>query len=137
MLTDIDYDDDYDYDDFHEVVEKDFNETLDEKTEKLAIEYIDKYFKEKEMHYGGEISKTTLHSDYYVSLVLNMDLMNGLDVAYSVLEREEVENDQELVISILDHCASLGIPKSFAIGLLLMHLEFCEGFNFRVDFNYG
>jgi hypothetical protein len=100
---------------------------------------IDKFFAGKEMYGGGPVPARLLCSPRYVSMVINTDVMTGVPCAYKAMKRAEhplvqqrsqltsVPKDVKLVISILNHCKQLEIPKQFACGLMLMYLEICEG----------
>ena len=100
---------------------------------------VDKFFEGKEMYGGGPVPQRLLRSPRYLSMVLNTDMIFGVPYAYTALAKAEhpatqrssklatVEKDVKLVISILNHCHTLGIPKEFACGLMLMYLEICEG----------
>jgi len=94
------------------------------------------YFAGKEMYCGGEIPKSVLHADNYVSLVLNTDVINGMDIVYDAIAKsgqyqtesehgvpDDVRHVIELIHEIKCHC----VPKPFITGILLMHLELCEG----------
>lgn len=128
--------------------EEGFNDTTDEYYQQFmwdASAYakmcIDKFFEGKEMYCGGDIPKRLLNDAQYIALVANTDVMDGVDLAYTALRRSHhrvtipsteittVPNDVKFVISILNHCKSLAIPKVFSTGLMLMYLEICEGVN--------
>ena len=99
------------------------------------------FFQDKAMYCGGSVPKRLLQAPQYVSLVLNTDVMDGVDVAYQSLRRAShqvtwetdeattVPREVKFVIAILNHCKTLDIPKVFATGLMLMYLEICEGVN--------
>jgi len=99
------------------------------------------FFKDKAMYCGGPVPKRLLQSEDYMTLVLNTDVEYGAKTAYAALQRAEhqvtwetddavtVPREVKFVISILNHCKTLDIPKVFAPGLMLMYLEICEGVN--------
>lgn len=104
-----------------------------------AITCVEAFFKGKEMYCGGPVRQRTLRSPKYLSAVLNTDVIGGVDRAFACMQRSghpvskkrstitTVPSDTKFVISIMKHCKSLGIPKCFAPGIMLMYLEICEG----------
>ena len=102
-----------------------------------ALDYIDAFFKDREMHYGGPIPNDILHSPYYVSIVLNTDICKGSDRVYEAIACSddddfdsvdaEFPEDIQFLVGMLEECASLNIPKCFATGITLMYLELCMG----------
>jgi len=97
---------------------------------------IDRFFVGREMYCGGEIPKSVLHADEYVSLVLNTDVINGMDIVYDAIARSGqyqtefehgVSDDVKHVIDLIHEIKGFGVPKPFITGILLMYLELCEG----------
>lgn len=97
---------------------------------------IGRYFDGKEMYCGGEIPKSVLHAEEYVSLVLNTDVISGMDIVYDAIARSGqyqtesehgVSEDVKHVIDLIHEIKKFGVPKPFITGILLMHLELCEG----------
>lgn len=112
-----------------------------EDTKWLAKYYIDLFFKDKTMYCGGPIPNSFLYKDRYISAVLNLDICNGMDFIYDAigakytekqlrhLERQgQLPEDVKYVIAKFRDLAKAGIPKQFAVGILLIYLELCEGF---------
>lgn len=105
--------------------------------DRLASECIEKFFKDKEMHYGGPIPVKMITANNYIKLVVQSDISNSVDKAYALLsdcgidcevKNENITSDDvRLVLQILDKCVQSNIPKCFRGGLILMYLEFCEG----------
>jgi hypothetical protein len=105
----------------------------------LALDYMNLYFYDKDLYSGGSISTRLLKSPEYISAVLNTLMTEGTDEAWGVLgspTKEEIKKveqglgifkNTEHIISILNQCADVEVPKCFAPGILLMHLELCEG----------
>lgn len=106
--------------------------------EMLAKYYIDLYFRDKELPKG--VTKKLLHSKKYTSMVLNLDICTGIDSIYKLVgveytneqmryfERQgQLPDDVKYVISMLHDCSKRGIPKQFAVGVIVMYLELCEG----------
>lgn len=112
-------------------------DNLVEKSEALAKRYILEFFADKEMHYGGRISESTLHAPGYLWWVLNLDISQGVVVAYDAIDRsgeygtdcdgEDISDDVKLVIGIIHECSRKNIPKQFVAGIVLMYLELCLG----------
>lgn len=106
----------------------------------LAKQYVEQFFRDKMMHCGGKIPKSFLFNERRMSMVLNYDIIKGVDKAYAALEPTidedelaearqtgEPTRDIELVINTLHLLSSSGIPQQFAGGMLCMYLEFVEG----------
>ena len=106
----------------------------------LAKKYIEDFFKDKMLHCGGKIPKSFLNSDRRISMVMNYDVIMGIDHAYFALEKtipqEELERarntgettaDIVLVNETLYTLAKSGIPQQFAGGMMCLYLEFIEG----------
>lgn len=109
-----------------------------EDAKKLAIKYIDRWFCDKEMCCGGPIPKNVLYDLSNIMMVLNTPIGEGADKAYAIIEKSGeinteptyeggISDDVVLVLGFLRKSSSLGIPKVFQGGLLLMHLEICHG----------
>lgn len=105
----------------------------------LAIYYIDVYFCDKDGKDGKRIPKSILHLEKYISYVLNLDICSGMEKIYQLIgieytneqmrffERQgQLPDDVKYVILMLHDCSKRGIPKQFAIGIFLMHLELCD-----------
>ena len=104
-----------------------------------AIVCIERFFHDKTMYCGGAVPKRLLQAPAYVSMVINTDVMEGVDAAYEALQKSghkvtwptddimTVPREVKFVISILNHCKVMEIPKVFEAGLMLMYLEICEG----------
>lgn len=98
-------------------------------------DYLDAFFFNKDMHCGGPINARVLHSSNWVSTVMNTDSESGMGRAYAAMEREGFKQtmtngdteDIWFMLGLLKECAKLGIPKCFRPGILLVHLELCEG----------
>jgi len=111
------------------------------KVKELAIYYIDRFFADKKLCSGGKIPKYMLHCPKRISMVMNYDIIKGVEHAYSVLkdmvspEEEakavltgEATADIKLVTEILNFLSKSGVPQQFAGGILVLYLEFVEGF---------
>lgn len=105
----------------------------------LAKYYIDLFFEGKQHYVGGSIPKSVLYSARNTGMVLNLDISNGMHKVYSLLkngsfleEEEEssrkVPEDIRYAIGLFAECAKSGIPKCFAVGIIIMYLELCEGY---------
>jgi len=106
---------------------------------KLAADYLQAYFHSKKLHSGEPISKEMINHPYTISRVLNTKSSDGFEMAHKMLgeptkeERRKVEKtsgvygNTEVIIQILEECSKMGIPKCFAAGILLLHLELCAG----------
>ena len=119
---------------------KQFTEQFADKVRELAVSYIDKFFDGKKMCSGGKIPKYMLHCPKRISMVMNYDIIRGVDYAYQILsdmvspEEEnrasitgEATQDIKLVNETLSLLARSGVPQQFAGGMMILYLEFCEG----------
>lgn len=117
-----------------------FTEEFADKVRELAIYYIDKFFEDKKLCSGGKIPRYMLHCPKRISMVMNYDIIKGVDHAYMALkhlvapEEEaraaltgEATADIKLVTEILSFLARSGIPQQFAGGMMILYLEFIEG----------
>lgn len=103
--------------------------------EQIAINHIKTFFTNKKMYFGGAILEEELLTDRYIQMVIHTNVVKGVEHAYKVLEHCMTEDDENhisddirLVVKVLEECGSLGIPKCFAAGILLVYLELCEGY---------
>ena len=117
-----------------------FTEQFADKVRELAVYYIDKFFSDKKLCSGGKIPKYMLHCPKRISMVMNYDIIKGVDHAYRALsdmvtpEEEsrasitgESTQDIKLVTETLGFLARSGVPQQFAGGMMILYLEFCEG----------
>src|SRR3990167_11144870 len=112
----------------------------------LAEQYVDSWFANKITHDKKLITCEELHDPRRISMVLNTDICTAVDKAYKELEKKidpiEIERshrfgfiteDIKFVQDTFLQMSRMTVPKEFAGGILLMHLEFCCGFNFPED----
>lgn len=144
-----------DIDDFQEPVQESSAYTLEQElaikafaqdfysdVKALAKQYMDQFFKDKMLHCGGKIPKSLLFSDRRLSMVLNYDIIQGVERAYKHLEPTifsedlksarqtgETTDDIKLVNETLSLLSQSGIPQQFAGGMMCLYLEFIEGIN--------
>ena len=101
----------------------------------FAAHHLRAYFGQKKMYAGGSFSRRLLRSEDCIKLVLNTSLIEGVERVYAAIKsggfRETMHNGMsqqvQYVLDRLQECASLGVPKCLAGGMLLIHLHFCEG----------
>lgn len=106
----------------------------------LARSYMCGFFAAKKLPSGRLIPREILESPRYLSFVMNLDISTGMDLIYTTLdaknkptvdlEKHKKNNldDIKYVLNLLSQCASFGIPKHFAAGIIIMYLEICEGY---------
>lgn len=112
----------------------------------LVRQYMEQFFKDKMLHCGGKIPKSLLFSDRRISMVLNYNIIKGVERAYKYLEclmtTEDIEqakqtgeatSDIKLVSQILNLLARSGIPQQFAGGMMCLYLEFVEGIDIGTE----
>lgn len=103
----------------------------------LARHYMHRFFRSEGV---PAVDPDCLTDDHYIDLVLDLEVEQGVPILYKALgvrysseERSEfkkfgtIPRDVQQVIDLYDWCASLGVPKCFASGILIMYLELCEG----------
>lgn len=103
----------------------------------LAREYINRFFQVQEMYCGGKIPSSFLLTEENISMVMNTSLEDGVRRSYEIIEQDGryqseaieslVPEDVKLLISIMNKCSKLGVPKEFVPGIVLIYLEHCEG----------
>jgi hypothetical protein len=105
----------------------------------LAKQYMEQFFKDKMLHCGGKIPRSFLFAERRISMVMNYDIIKGVERAYKSLEKAmsvaadvakqggEVTDDIKLVNETLNLLARSGIPQQFAGGMMCLYLEFIEG----------
>lgn len=119
-----------------------FAQNFYEDVKVLAIQYVEYFFNDKKHHSGGKIPKSLLLAERRISMVMNYDIIQGVERAYKYLEKEmtakeieearqsgETTSDIKLVNSILGLLARSGVPQQFAGGMMCLYLEFIEGVN--------
>lgn len=108
---------------------------IDEKDKILS--FLINFFNDKEMYCGGKIPKNLLLNENNIKLVINSTIENSMDKIYSSIEGHFnkvdpesglVSDDIKLVKSILDKCSHAKIPKEYSVGILIIYLILCEGF---------
>jgi hypothetical protein len=110
----------------------------------MVLEHIDQFFADKMFHCGGSIPKRFLHDPEKITMVLNFNIIKGIDKAYEALEKtldpKEIEyakktgnitSDIKLVNETLNLLACSKVPAQFAGGMMIMYLEFVEGVEFE------
>jgi len=106
----------------------------------LVKKYMVQFFSNKMFHCGGKIPNSLLLAEWRISLVLNYNIVRGVERAYACLEHlitqkdledaklsGEVTDDIKLVNETLHLLARSYIPQQFAGGMMLLYLEFVEG----------
>jgi hypothetical protein len=140
--VDVDVDVEFDADEFVEEDDTLVGEFLqrEQNDEQQAKFWINQFFQNKQMHYGGSIPKVVLYSPAYVDMVMDYNVCDGVHRAYWLIEHvggirginvppeeKTTETDIYIVIKLLRECHETGVPKYFAAGLVLMALELCYG----------
>lgn len=112
----------------------------------LARQYMEHFFQDKMLHCGGKIPKSLLFAERRFSMVLNYDIIKGVERAYRHLEPTlstqelnsskmsgESTNDIKLINETLNLLSRSGIPQQFAGGMMCLYLEFIEGINIGTE----
>jgi len=107
--------------------------------ESLASDYMKAYFNQKNLYCGGSIPTGIFHDRTFISYIFNTTIEESTKLAYAHMDQptEEEERDAKkrggicrdvkLLVSILNTCGEMRIPKCFHGGIILAHLELCEG----------
>lgn len=124
-----------------ELVIKSFARDFHHDVKILAKQHMEDFFKDKMLYCGGKVPHKILFDEKRISMVLNYDIIQGVQHAYQLLEstvsKKELEaskysgeatNDILLVNETLNLLAKSGIPQQFAGGMMILYLEFIEGF---------
>jgi hypothetical protein len=100
----------------------------------IAKKYMVDFFAQQSFHQGGKIPYALLNDNSNLSMVINYDIIRGVDLAYHSLKTHDVSQDytdsQEdirLVVDILNKLSAANIPQQFAGGMILLYLKFVEG----------
>lgn len=118
--------------------EDNFDEEIEIKEKDKIINWLNIFFKDKEMHCGGKIPKHLLITEKNIKLILEKTIENSMETIYANIEGHFkqvgsdsglISDDIKLVKSILDKCAHAMVPKEYAAGMLIIYLILCEGFD--------
>ena len=98
----------------------------------LARHYIRLFFKNKVDEHGFEIDTEELLTQRNISLVLNLDICDGVPLIYDAMPPREkrkgrLPEDIELMLKLLSECAKMSIPKPFEAGIIAIYVEVCKG----------
>ena len=116
------------------------NENLIEQIEEidgLSKQAISNYFLNEEMYTGDLIEKSLIHLPYYVLLVRNTSVSEGVVKAYKMIEdcgfkdsisinKSSMPEDVKFVLNLIKKIQR-EVSQEFVGGILLMHLELIEG----------
>lgn len=128
-------------DDF--VADHEITEDIEKKLRESALRFASVYFKDKTLFVGGEITEQILATEKRILTILNSNMLNSVDEAHKGISKnqdmlfkaslEGSDGQAKLIIDILAGIASCQtkIPKEFAGGILLLHLELVEGVIFE------
>lgn len=105
---------------------------------KLAETYIRSFFKEKSWFCGGPIPQRELISDFSIKTVLRTQFDERCFdfIHYKCLPLvPNIENFKDNTVTWEVHCLlqlinelkSLGVPKEFQPGIILLYFKFCKG----------
>ena len=102
----------------------------------LASVYLLAYFKDRQMHFGGPIPKNVLLSDRNLNIVLSTPFAEGADEVHAAFvykprpanhNQAEIPFQTKRFLDLLAEVSKFGIPIEFKAGVMLLHLQFCEG----------
>lgn len=94
----------------------------------LAKNYLNVFFKDVSTREGEILDADILHTERNISMVLNLNICDGMPLIYKAMEPKfDKRDDLIFVIAELLRCSKLGLPKCFATGMLGVYLEVCKG----------
>jgi len=100
----------------------------------IAKKYMVDFFSTQSFHQGGRIPYALLNNSSNVSMIINYDIIRGVDLAYSLLgnhlstqDNKDPQEDIRLVVEILNKLSTANVPQQFAGGMILLYLKFVEG----------
>lgn len=110
---------------------------------------ISKFFAQKRYWCGGTIPQSKLFSVKNINLVMQASIIDAIDTFHALLasgetpenvDRTDIEWESRMILAVFTEAARLRISKDCYGGLLLLFLEFCEGFicldSVEVDHQY-
>lgn len=131
---------DFDEDFIQEGVQEESSEFINGNSREFLTDCIARFFSDKQMHCGGAIPKYLVCSPNRVEMVLNTNLLDGVDKAYIAMRdmvsydeemdsryTGEVTEDVRLVTDALGVLARCGVPQRFAGGVMLLYLKYVKG----------
>lgn len=106
---------------------------------KLAVDNIKTYFISKKLYSGGGIPNLIFKDDKTIKRIITTDLETACIIAHNTIgfseeEKNQVErhggiyNSTDKILKIIEECAKLKIPQEFIPGIILLHLELCDGY---------
>jgi len=113
-------------------------EDTDEVVEGLTREEKKKFASESmELFFDNHVPEEQLITDENLNLVLDTSLIEATNIVHSLIpdvfvdkrrsfKRNRLPKSTETIISIMNKCAQLYIPKPFAPGIMLLYFKFCE-----------
>ena len=128
------------YEDINEDAEKGDGLTTEDFRDWARI-CLSTFFKNKVDTDGNEINQEILFTERNISLVLNLDICNGMPYIYDAIEllykkkvvnkefdrKGKIPEDVVFIIGLLKECSKLSIPKSFITGIIAVYIEVCKG----------
>ena len=115
-----------------------WEEEFDEAVEGLTREEKKKFASESmELFFEGRIPQEQLLTDENLNTVLDTPLIEAVESVHSLIpdgfvdkrrssKRDRLPKSTETIISIMNRCAQLYIPKPFAPGIMMLHFQYCE-----------
>lgn len=106
-------------------------------TPEECIEFLERFFANKQMYYGGPIPKNILLSERHVELVLRLDFDKCIKFFHKCLDEQQETNRRwrrlekrlELFFYLQKESHDLNIPRHHSGGLLLVYLILCLGYS--------
>ena len=107
----------------------------------LAVTCVKSFFESREYESGGLIPRRELLRSHNIDNILEYTpahkFVDGLCLIHNILDQNKPPNDFEhnslvdweikFINDLMTESSKAGIPKSFAIGITLMNLQYCYG----------
>jgi hypothetical protein len=107
----------------------------------LAISCVVSFFEDRRYESGGRIPRRELLREHHIAKILEYTpastFVDGLTLIHDILDQNDPPDDFEqsnlvdweikLMNDLMAQSSKAGIPKSFAIGITLMNLQYCYG----------
>lgn len=107
----------------------------------LAITCVISFFEKRQYESGGSIPRRELLREHHIAKILeytpSSKFVDGLCLIHDILDQNDPPDDFEqsslvdweikLLNDLMAQSSKAGIPKSFAIGITLMNLQYCYG----------
>ena len=107
----------------------------------LAITCVQSFFENRQYESGGPIPRKEILRSHHIDRILEYTpahkFVDGLSLIHNILDQNDppdnfektnlVDWEVKFLNDLMAESSKAGIPKSFAIGITLMNLQYCYG----------